>query len=74
MEFGRVFNAARQAQGFRSQAHLDAFYASYDHGKSCTDCQPSMFWMDGDASWQPCTIPCPEAQRLSRASMLEGSK
>lgn len=38
-DFNRAFNAKRQAQGFKSQAHLDAFYAYYDHAYGqCDEC------------------------------------
>ena len=62
----RVFTAARQAQGFRSQAHLDAFYVAYDHVKACGECglpAPAM-WLAGSASWQPAETRCAGARRL----------
>jgi hypothetical protein len=59
-EFGRHF---------KSQAHLDAFYASYDHGKTCAECQrESSVWLEGDASWQPVRLQCDEGKRLNVAS------
>jgi hypothetical protein len=69
-EFGRVCNDARQAQGFRSQAHLDAFYAAYDHTKRCGPCNepgPAM-WLEGDASWQPTVSRCTVGRELERTS------
>lgn len=62
--FGREFNEARRAQGFKSQAHLDAFYVHHDHVATCTDgCSvgPSIPVDDG---WQPTRRECPEAIRL----------
>lgn len=35
----RKFTDARKKQGFRSQEHLDAFYAVYDHENACQECQ-----------------------------------
>jgi hypothetical protein len=59
----RTFTAARQAQGFRSQAHLDAFYVAYDHVKGCSECgQPAGVWLDD--GWQPAETRCAEARRL----------
>ena len=62
----RAFTAARQAQGFRSQAHLDAFYVAYDHVQGCGECglpAPAM-WLEGSASWQPTETRCAESRRL----------
>lgn len=61
-QFGRAFNAARQAQGFRDQAHLDAFYAHFDHVKGCSDCHEGSVLMDD--GWQGVLVECAEAQRL----------
>lgn len=66
----RVFTPARQAQGFRSQAHLDAHFAHSDHVRACGECrQPGpAAWLEGDASWQPTMRECAEGQRLFRES------
>ena len=66
--YNRTFDAARKAQGFESQAHLDAFFAHYDHMKGCADCKA----LDGDMflsdnSRQPFLGECPAAKNLSRA-------
>jgi hypothetical protein len=66
----RTFTAARRAQGFRSQAHLDAFYASFDHGQTCTDCRPGPPAILDDGM-QPTVAPCPVAVALFVASMAE---
>jgi hypothetical protein len=64
----RVFSPQREAQGFRSQAHLDAWYRAFDHTRACPAgvCGtpgPSA-WLEGDASWQPTVRECEEARRL----------
>jgi hypothetical protein len=62
--FGRDFNQARQQQGFRSQAHLDAFYRHYDHTCQCAECQqpgPSVAIDDG---FQPTQNRCDVARTL----------
>jgi histidinol phosphatase-like enzyme len=67
---GRAFDAQRQAQGFRSQEHLDAFYVAYDHQKACSECgkpAPAM-WLEGSASWQPTMTVCAEGRRLDELS------
>lgn len=61
---GRVFDDQRKAQGFRSQAHLDAFYTYYDHRQACAECSlpgPSVWLFDG---WQPTLQECAEGRRL----------
>lgn len=62
--YGRTFDAARERQGFVSQAHLDAFYASVDHDSTCKDCADGWAWNGGDASWQTVRKPCPVAASL----------
>ena len=66
----RRFTEARKAQGFRSQGHLDAFFAAYDHGKTCAECsQPGLsVWLEGDASWQPTMGRCSAGRALDAAS------
>lgn len=67
-EFGRDFNETRRKQGFRSQAHLDAFYAHFDHTESCTACQqpgPGVLLDDG---FQPTMNRCNVARELDRAT------
>lgn len=62
----RQLTAARKAQGFVSQDHLDAFYRAYDHVQECGECgQPGpAAWLEGDASWQPTETRCAVARRL----------
>lgn len=62
--FDRSFNAARADQGFRDQAHLDAFYAYFDHTKSCEACQKPGRPMPLDDGLQPSRQDCPTAQTL----------
>lgn len=64
----RNFTQARKEQGFKSQAHLDAFFRYYDHTKACAECQkpgPGVWLDDG---FQPTQNRCDEAKRLDRAS------
>lgn len=66
--YGRDFTADRQAQGFRSQDHLDAWYRYYDHTKACAECGPGKsVWLEGDASWQPTENRCATAKALDAA-------
>lgn len=65
--FGRAWNMARRAQGFKSQAHLDAFYAAYDHRKACAECQSAGKPVETtDGGMQPTEERCPEGLRLER--------
>jgi len=63
----RTFTEERQAQGFTSQAHLDAWFASYDHVKDCPSCGlPAGTWLsDG---WQPAETRCAAWHELDRAA------
>jgi hypothetical protein len=64
MSFNRHFGPERKAQGFRSQAHLDAFYAYYDHTKACAACQTRgkpVYIFD---CWHETQNRCDEAKRL----------
>jgi len=65
----RMFTQARQKQGFRSQAHLDAFFRSYDHERSCAECgKPGpAVWLEGSASWQPTMAQCQTGKDLDQA-------
>lgn len=66
--FNRVFTEQRKAQGFKSQAHLDAFYAYYDHTQTCAECQKPGRGMLLDDGWQPTLNRCAEAVRLQAIS------
>ena len=66
-EFGRIFNDARQRQGFRSQAQLDAFYAHYDHVNSCQACKALDSYVLLDDGYQPTVGECPTAKAFYRA-------
>ena len=61
---GRIFNTARKAQGFTSQAHLDAFFLHYDHAQSCGICASLDGWALVDDGFQPILDECPEGKRL----------
>lgn len=67
-EFGRIFNKARRAQGFRSQAHLDAFYRHFDHIESCPECQKPGAGVLLDDGFQPTMNHCEIAQALDKAT------
>jgi hypothetical protein len=71
-EVSRLFTEGRHRQGFRDQAHLDAFYRYYDHVKagpaSGCGCGTPGQGYDGPDGWQPTENLCGEAQRLLEAS------
>lgn len=62
----RVFTASRKAQGFRDQAHLDAFYRYYDHTKTCANCGPGQ-QVAVDDGYQGTFAPCPVGRSLDLA-------
>jgi hypothetical protein len=70
-ELSRKFDEVRRVQGFRSQGHLDAFYAYFDHTHGdCEVCGQSSvaMWLDGSASWQPTVQECEIGRQLFIAS------
>ena len=67
LTFGRVFNEARNRQGFRSQAQLDAFYAHYDHTETCQGCKALDGYVLLDDGYQPTVGECQKAKHLYRA-------
>lgn len=60
----RTFTARRAEQGFRSQAHLDAFYRGIDHAETCPGCQGTAGSVDIGDGFQPVARRCPEWHRL----------
>jgi len=62
-----MFDSARQAQGFQSQAHLDAFFAHYDHTTACADCASRNGYVALDDGMQPTMGQCDVARRLDAA-------
>jgi hypothetical protein len=60
----REFTPARQSQGFRDQAHLDAFYAYYDHGQACQICGTAGTPYALDDGMQPTAIECATGRAL----------
>ena len=60
----RLLNQSRIAQGFKSQAQLDAFFAHYDHTKNCAECQKpgKGVWLDD--GFQPTMNSCAVADQL----------
>jgi len=65
--YTRTFDTARQAQGFRSQAHLDSFFAAFDHAQGCADCKALDGYVLLDDGYQPTEGRCTEARRLDAA-------
>jgi hypothetical protein len=64
MNYSRNFDAARKAQGFRSQAHLDAFFAASDHIASCANCKARDGYVLFDDGYQPTSGRCDVASAL----------
>jgi len=64
----RTLTPARQAQGFKSQAHLDAFYASCDHSKQCPVCSRVGGYMPIDDGMQPYMDSCETGRKLTAES------
>lgn len=64
----RILTAARIAQGFRSQAHLDAFYAAFDHTSACPVCSSEAGMVALDDGPQPVMGRCAEGLALEKAS------
>jgi hypothetical protein len=62
----REFTPARKEQGFRDQAHLDAFFTYYDHTKTCAECLQPGPGYDAPDGWQPTENRCDTARTLSR--------
>ena len=65
--FGREFNESRKVQGFQSQAHLDAFFAAFDHNQGCADCRQRDGHVLLNEGWQPTVGSCAIHQQLERA-------
>lgn len=67
----RVFDAGRKAQGFKSQAHLDAFFRSYDHTSECSECQKPGRGFETSDGYQPTLNSCPIGSELYRQSFSD---
>jgi len=67
-EYNRTFDAARKAQGFKSQAHLDAFMRYFDHTQDCPECQKPGRGILLDDGFQPTMNRCAVALDLQRIS------
>lgn len=65
-KYDRSFTDARKSQGFASQAHLDAFFALFDHTESCQSCKDRDGFVLLDDGYQPTSGRCAEARRLDR--------
>ena len=66
MEFGRTFNEARKAQGFKSQADLDMWYRAYDHTSTCPVCSRVGGYVELSDGMQPVNARCEIGLRLER--------
>jgi hypothetical protein len=64
----RAFTPARHAQGFKDQAHLDAFYAYLDHKAACGTCGQPGPGCDAPDGWQPSEQICEDGRALLNAS------
>ena len=71
-DYTRIFDAARASQGFRSQAHLDAFYAAFDHVHACSDCAARDGFVALDDGMQPTSGRCDVAGRLDAETSALG--
>jgi len=65
MNATRIFTESRKLQGFRSQGHLDAWFAAYDHANTCPDCQGTSYAECHDGL-QPVSIRCPKWKELDQ--------
>ena len=68
--FDRVLTPERIAQGFKSQAQLDAFYARWDHDNPdnrCPACKALDSWIPFEDGYQPTCGACPIARELYSA-------
>ena len=66
MSASRILDAGRIAQGFKSQAQLDAAWKYWDHTKACSECGkpgPGVELSDGI---QPTVTECDIARELFR--------
>lgn len=72
MKTNRQFDAARKAQGFRSQVHLDAFFAAYDHVQGCAACKARDGWVLLDDGYQPTEGRCDVARALDALTSTAG--
>jgi hypothetical protein len=69
MDNPREFTQSRKAQGFTSQAHLDAFYAHYDHAQACPVCSRVGGYVPIDDGMQPYRDSCETGKALDRLSL-----
>lgn len=69
--FTRQFTDERREQGFRSQPHLDAFYASNDHAQACPTCSRIGGYVPIDDGMQPYMDQCETGRALFAASFSE---
>jgi hypothetical protein len=69
MTQNRTFDEGRKAQGFRDQAHLDGFYAYYDHTTSCADCAALVGRAWVDDGYMDTRGDCDTAKALYRESL-----
>lgn len=61
----RIFDDGRKAQGFRDQAHLDAFFRHLDHQRACPVCSSIGGYVPFDDGMQPVGGLCDEGRALA---------
>lgn len=64
----RTFNQSRKEQGFKNQAHLDAFFRAYDHDKECPVCSKIAGYGQVDDGVQPYMGQCSTGLKLYHES------
>ena len=66
--FGRLLTIERKSQGFKSQDHLDAFYAAFDHTSTCPVCSRVSGYVPYDDGLQPVMGRCDTGRQLEAVS------
>jgi hypothetical protein len=62
----RSLTEARKAQGFKSQAQLDAFFRMYDHTSTCSVCSSTAGYTDIGDGMQPYCGRCDTGKALEK--------
>ena len=65
---GRELTAERREQGFKSQKHLDSFYAAFDHTSTCPVCSKIGGYAPYDDGMQPYMDRCDTGRELESKS------
>jgi len=64
----RTLDEGRKRQGFKSQAHLDAFFVSLEHKRGCAVCSSIGGAVPLDDGMQPYFDQCELGRKLELAS------